>query len=103
MTQTQVFLPVMDATRVKLELVVIPQEALLHMVEVDWLAVDEQEAHAALEHVKGVCTLLTTLLCWATCKEEYMTAVIKQSKGRSHPKEGSLKRRPHKHSIACSQ
>lgn len=41
--------PVSDVAGVELELVVIPQQALLDVAEVHRLPVDKQELHAALE------------------------------------------------------
>lgn len=42
-------LPVSNVAGVELELVVIPQQALLDVTEVHRLPVDKQELHAALE------------------------------------------------------
>lgn len=42
-------LPVSNVAGVKLELIVIPQQALLDVTEVHRLPVDKQELHAALE------------------------------------------------------
>lgn len=50
-------LPVSDVAGVELELVVIPQQALLDVTEVHRLPVDEQELHAALEGGGGTSAL----------------------------------------------
>ena len=56
----------MDPTRIKLDLVVVSQKTLLHMAEADWLAVDEQEAHAALEGQRWVLTVRDHRRRWTT-------------------------------------
>jgi hypothetical protein len=46
----------MDATCVKLQLLVVSQPSLLHPVQVHGLAVDGDETHAPLESQRGVLT-----------------------------------------------
>lgn len=47
--ETQTTLPVFYVARVKLKLVIISQHPLLHVAQIDGLAVDEYELHASLE------------------------------------------------------
>ena len=51
----------MYATCVELKLVVASQQAFLDVVEVDWLAVDDNETHAPLECQRGVPAARDTL------------------------------------------
>lgn len=51
-----IVIPVMDATHVKLKLIVVSQQSLLDMDEVHWLAVDKYEPHAPLERKRRVPT-----------------------------------------------
>ncbi len=58
-TEWLIDIPVLNATGVKLELAIVSQQALLHQVEVDWLVVNDNRAHAALI---CQCWIPTTLI-----------------------------------------
>lgn len=49
--------PVSYVACVKLELVIISQQSLLNMIEIHWLAVDEDEPHTSLEGRSRVLTV----------------------------------------------
>ena len=68
--------PVRDATHVDLQVAVVSQQPLLHLDQIHGSVVQSQEAHASLEYVERVVTVLSALLCWtAWMREKHMTTV----------------------------
>lgn len=79
--------PVHDAAHVNLQVAVVSQQPLLHLDQVHRSVVQSQEAHTALEEVKGVVTVLATVLCWTALMGE-------KAHDYSEPTPGNLE--PHK-------
>lgn len=58
--------PVCDAAHINQQVAVVSQQPLLHLVEVDSLVIEIQQAHAALEGRERVLTGNTAVLAGTT-------------------------------------